>query len=377
MRLVEFIPRWALAVVLVAVSVPAFADPPHRLLIIGQDLGSVRGYIDSGCCPAADGNTAYLYFYDLLSPQAGYGGLGMDPNGEPLDAEYDWGGGPVSAWKSATEFGTEALAIGLSITENDHPGALDRLAAGEYDANIRQLARFLNSVDVSVYLRIGYEFDGFWNHGYQDAERYKTVWRRIVDGLRAEQVSNTRFVWQAAVFPMDRMHDGKPDRLSDWYPGDDYVDWMGFSSFVGLDERPAIEVDEAPPTARELIDELLTLAREHGKPVMIAEAAPQGFDLAAGTVADIAPGWDGPQAGDRLSVSPDEIWDQWYGPLFDYMNENGDVIRALAYINCNWDEQDLWDEPYESGYWGDSRLEASPELARRFTRAVEQWKSGH
>jgi hypothetical protein len=34
-------------------------------------------------------------------------------------------------------------------------------------------------------------------------------------------------------------------------------------------------VEERPPTARELTDELLAFARERGKPVMIAEASPQ------------------------------------------------------------------------------------------------------
>jgi hypothetical protein len=345
------------------------------LFIVGQDLGSVRDYLASECCPAPDGTTAYLSFYNLLSEQAGYGGLGIDQDGNPLDDESDWGGGPLNAWKSAHEFGDIALAIGLSLVENDHPGALDRLVAGEYDPNIGQLATFFNAIDNPVYLRIGYEFDGFWNQGYHDAARYIAAWRTIVDSLRAAGVDNVSFVWQAAVFPLDEMQDGHHDNLADWYPGDDYVDWMAFSSFVLLDERPAIDVPAIPPTARELTDELLQLARERGKPVMIAEASPQGYDLALGSNAHITPLWDGQQGQGRIQLTADRIWEQWYRPLFDYMHSNHDVIRALAYINCNWDVQDLWDPPYESGYWGDSRLQSSPEIARRFSAAITEWKS--
>jgi hypothetical protein len=126
-----------------------------RLFIIGQDLGSVRDYTASECCPAADGNTAYLNFYSLLSPESGYGGLGIDLQGEPIVSEFDWGAGVANAWKSATGF-EGGLAIGLSITENDNPDGLSRIVAGDFDENIRQLAKFFSMIEGPVYLRIGY-----------------------------------------------------------------------------------------------------------------------------------------------------------------------------------------------------------------------------
>jgi hypothetical protein len=35
----------------------------------------------------------------------------------------------------------------------------------------------------------------------------------------------------------------------------------------------------------------------------------------------------------------------------------------------------MWDTPYESGFWGDTRLQASPEIARRFSAAIENWRA--
>ena len=95
--------------------VPAAAS---KLLIIGQDLGAIRGYMASDCCPQPDALTAYVDFYDILTP-ADFGGLGMDADGGDAGFEFDWGAGPVSAMRTATEFGIGAVALGLSLTEND------------------------------------------------------------------------------------------------------------------------------------------------------------------------------------------------------------------------------------------------------------------
>lgn len=346
----------------------------ERLFIIGQDLDSLRDYYASECCPQADGATGYLDFYNLANPEAGFGGLGMDLEGQPLEQEMDWGGGGANLWKTARDF-PGGIAIGLNISENDHSGGLDRLVAGEHDDSTRQLARFIKLAGVPVWLRIGYEFDGGWNSGYEDAERYKAAWRRIVDVLREEGVENVEFVWQAAAFPLDILTDGGYTDVRQWYPGDDYVDWLGVSMFMHLDEKPAVEVAFEPPTSRELLGGMLDLAREVGKPVFIGEASPQGYDLARGTNANIAATWDGPQAEGLIEVSSEQIWERWYAPLFEWMEENRDLVYALSYINCHWDSQDLWNAPYESGYWGDTRLQASPYLARRFSEAVERWRT--
>ena len=74
-------------------------------------------------------------------------------------------------------------------------------------------------------------------------------------------------------------------------------------------------------------------------------------------------------------MSNDEIWDHWFGPLFELMDDNDDVIRALAYINANWDTQGMWGPPYASGFWGDSRLEVNKPIADRFSAAVDAWRA--
>jgi hypothetical protein len=344
-----------------------------RLLIVGQDLDAIRGYMGSDCCSTPDGLTAYIDFYDILTPDD-FGGLGLDGDARPIDLELDWQAGPVSAYKTATEFGVDGLAIGLSITENEHPGDLARLGAGEFDDEIRQLAKFFAMIEGPIWLRIGYEFDGAWNEGYGDAGEYKAAWRRIVDVLREEQATNVEFVWQGAASTVDEIIDGGPNDIRAWYPGDDYVDWLAFSWFMAPDEKPGVD-GYVPRTPLELANEIIEFAREKSLPVMIAEASPQSFDLNRNTMANHAPIWDGPAGENIEAKTDDEIWDSWFAPLFELIDANDDVIRALAYINVHWDSQAMWGPPYESGYWGDTRLETNDTIATRFNAAIDAWRA--
>ncbi len=352
---------------------PVAAEQPQKLLIIGQDLGAIRGYMASDCCPRPDGLTAYVDFYDVLK-EGDFGGLGIDTDGNDADFEFDWGAGPVSAYRTATEFGVDGLAIGLSITENEHPGGMQQLIDGEFDAHIRQLALFFGKIPGPVYLRIGYEFDGAWNHGYWNADKYIAAYRRIVDVLRELEVSNVQMVWQASASTTDDIIDGGHEDITKWYPGDEYVDWMAISWFMNPHETVGVTTSYSPKTPLELTEEVLELARLHGKPVMIAEASPQAMDLDENFMAHHAAIWDGEPGSGRVDMSDDEIWDHWFGPLFDLMEHNRDVIHALAYINADWDSQAMWGDPYASGFWGDSRLEVNESIAARFTAAIENWK---
>lgn len=355
------------------VSLDATEQP--KIFIAGQDLGAIRGYYDSACCVKPDGNTAYINLYNILSEQHEFSALGINPEGEPLDINSDFGSGPVNVRKAAVNF-PGGLAIGLELVENQHPDAMAHLIAGQYDDHIRHLARFINMIDEPVWLRVGYEFDGVWNRGYDDPEKYKTAYRHVVDKLREAGVKNVEYVWQASTSPVDDVIEKHFEDIRNWYPGDEYVDWMGTSWFLTIDESPTTPTDYDPASQRVLTDQVLEFARARGKPVMIAESSPQGYDLANNFNANIAPIWDGAPKGEKKSVSDLDIWANWYEPLFRYINENSDVIRGLAYINANWDAQPRWGAPHNEGYWGDSRLEVNPEIAKRFNQAIVEWR-GH
>ena len=351
------------------------AKTTTNLYFIGQDLDGLREYFGSECCVAADGATAYIGLYNVLSEEADFGGIGLNLAGEPIDLEGSWGAGPVSAYKTATEFGAQSLAIGLFVAENDRPNAISELLNGEHDDKIRHLAKLFSYVEGEVFLRIGYEFDGVWNTGYENTDQYKAAWRRIVDVLRASRADNVVFVWQASASPIDDIIERKHEDISAWYPGDDYVDWVGLSWFSRGDEEQRVDTGYDAPTPGALAEEVLALARERGKPVMIAESAPQGYDLAALTRRNITPILDGPSGEGAVEMSADMLWDAWFTPFFEFITQNDDVIDAVAYINVDWDAQLMWGPPYDNGYWGDTRINANAEITQRWNEAITAWRA--
>jgi len=341
------------------------------LMIIGQDLDSVSAYVDSGHFPIPGGVTTYLAFYQLMqSTFPAFGALGQDTEYRAVEENIDWGAGPLNAWRLAQDNPGSALVIGLNIAEGSGevlwaPGGLADIAVGIYDKNIRRLARFCREIARPVYLRIGYEFDGAWNRGYEKQTSYIRAYQRIVDIMRNERVHNVAYVWQASASPIDDIVEGYHEDIRDWYPGDDYVDWMALSWFLPPDEMP-VEV----ATQRQLADELVKFAREKNKPVMIAEAAPQGYDLEQLTKSSTSLLWDGKSGSQKKNKSPNEIWQEWFKPFFDYIHANADLIRAVAYINADWDAQSMWSAPYPQGYWGDTRVQNNPVIRQKWFEEI-------
>ncbi|MET0262719.1 MAG: glycosyl hydrolase, partial [Rariglobus sp.] len=275
----------------------ALFEPPanQTLLIIGQDLGAIGGfpapnndgYLDHGL-PAPAGVTTYLSLPSLR-------GLTSKVN---LWSGDLWAQGIIDN----PTFKHSALAIGLHFVDQE-----EKIAAGKQDAAIEKLARWIKSAQRPVFLRIGYEFDGSWNH--YKPEPYREAFRRIVTIFRRLEVTNCAYVWQSCT----SLYSGyQKQDIADWYPGDDYVDWVGYSWFLTAVKQV------------ELTDRLLAFARAHGKPVMVCEAAPQGYDLARLTKRSLANGQD------SKPKTPEEIWAEWYVPFFAYIEKNHDVVKAVA-----------------------------------------------
>ena len=203
-------------------------QPGQQLLIIGQDLDGIRAYTQSGCCPPPAGVTAYLNFYALLSADSDFGDIGIDNRSKPHPIAADWGGGPISLFEQVQAYPRAIQAIGLSIVENQTPNGLKQIIQGDRDNEIAKLAAFFKQTETPFLLRIGYEFDGAWNYGYERRSDYIAAYRYIVDKLREAKVSNVEYVWQSSTSPADDSIDnGARENLADWYPGDDYVHWFG------------------------------------------------------------------------------------------------------------------------------------------------------
>lgn len=191
---------------------------------------------------------------------------------------------------------------------------------GDYDKVIKKYGAWAKSTNRPIYLRIGYEFDG--PHNELEPKKYVRAYRRIVDLLRKEGVNNIAFVWHSyASKPFNGY------KLSAWYPGDDYVDWMGISVF----DHAYGGADFGP-----YCDTVLNFAKEHKKPVMIAESNPiKGIE--------------------KENV---EVWDQWFVNFFTFIYSKN--IKAVSFINEDWQKL------YIPGisHWKDGRLYNNEKISK-------------
>jgi hypothetical protein len=267
-----------------------------RLLFMGQDMVAVGGLVDGsttyggGYMDDTDlrglpvGLTTYLQVMDNQGLSTTFHNSGEEKNAE-LAVNHP-------AFKASG--GKPLLAIGYFLDNNT-----TTVLNGGRDTSLRALADWIKTKNLPVFLRIGYEFNGSWTGHPNNKAGFINAYRYIASKLQQFGANNVAFVWQS-----DGL--GSEAELMAYYPGDAYVDWVGYTQFDLKGEG------------------MLAIARARKKPVMIAEASPLRFNLAKPADADGKAAWDG-----------------WFQPLLDHMKANPE-IRALAYINDNWPAKAMW-----------------------------------
>jgi hypothetical protein len=282
------------------------------ILFIGQTKGEIEDYAIHAGLGAPPGYMVYTGLEKLEGLSEPYVGKGC--------AEA----GVQDLTGLSQEFPGSAAQIGLYVV-----GELPAIDRGELDGQIRKLAGRLRELRRPVFLRVGYEFDGPWNAYHP--EEYRHAFRRIVSifrgekigGERVQQVDNVAFVWHSGAW---KTYGNFP--FSAWYPGDRYVDWVGISWF-------GLKSEDANKTAEDARAGVLSFARKHHKPLMIAESTPRRY------------------------FSPDhpDSWDRWYAPIFHWIEQNR--IEGFSYINQDWTAQQMWGNPdcKSEMDWGESRIQ--------------------
>src|SRR5262245_32506862 len=187
-----------------------FAPPAgKKLIVVGQDVNSIADYASNvGLVPA--GVTGYTGITDLG---------GLSTNG-------DWGAGVNNSQTLVGSYPNSILVLGVSLN-----GQAAAFANGAYDANLDQLINTLKSWNRPVLLRWGYEVEGTWNG--HPASEFKAGWIKVWNRIRALNAQdNIAMVWQTATYCPDGI---SVSQTLNWYPGDQYVDWMGLSYFAPQD----------------------------------------------------------------------------------------------------------------------------------------------
>ena len=151
-----------------------------------------------------------------------------------------------------------------------------------------------NKAGRKVLMRFAPEMNGNWNYWGQQPSQFIALWRRMFTALRRE-AKDTALVWApssgngypygnptpsaADLALMDTNKngrvDGGDDPYSPYYPGDEFVDWIGVSVYHYGRQFPWVDNVEATPGK---FFEILNTggfydvyAKQRNKPVMIAE----------------------------------------------------------------------------------------------------------
>ena len=315
------------------VSGPFVPPNDQFLLTIGQDTLSIDNY-NSALNITPGGVVGYINIGDLSG----------------LTTNVDNGGGPNNMGYLFQQYPNSTLAIGVYLVNQ-----LGQINNGQLDGQLDELIRVLASWERPVFLRWGYEFDGPWNS--YDPNQFIQAWRRMYNRVQAANANNIVMVWQSSSYCGGTFNGNS---FQSWWPGPEFVDWIGFSYFTPQDCNNSA------------INPIVEFARSQNKPVFISESAPQRYDIEQLTVSNTI------NANDRIPQTADQIWNNWFRNYFDYIYANKDVIRAVTYINADWDSQSLWAPPYPQGYWGDTRVQVNSTIQSNWRNEITngQWLHG-
>jgi hypothetical protein len=149
---------------------------------------------------------------------------------------------------------------------------------GKYDDYIDRFARDAKTFNKPVLMRFLHEFNGNWyvwsgnKNGRENGgpEKVVAVWKYVVDRFKAVGADNVKWLW-VPHGPSTDLSTEPWNNVSNYWPGDEYVDWIGLDgyNFYPKDpwgnERPMRDFDNC---FRDLYDSCAVLGNQ---PMMIAE----------------------------------------------------------------------------------------------------------
>lgn len=226
-------------------------------------------------------------------------------------------------WKWNHQFSQLPADVGMNLglsfangRDAEHDRATDVLA-GKYDDTLIRIAKAIAALQRPVWVRIGYECNGFWN-GYRP-ETYRPAFRHIAKILRAHGAGRVATLW--CVHPINDL-----ERIMRYYPGDKWVDWWSIDLF-----QPRF-------CRKPVVRQFCQAALKHKRPVFIGESTPA-----------------------KVNATGQEMWDAWFEPYFELIGAEP-AIKAFSYIHRDWGLT-RW-------RWGNARIVDDPVLLRRYTREM-------
>lgn len=118
----------------------------------------------------------------------------------------------------------------IEIDTNNVPTT--KITSGAEDKYLQSLALELGNLQVPVGIDLNHEFNGpwfAWSTPNVTSAQFVAAWRHMVTLFRDNGATNVKWIWNPNV-----MSSGTAQDLRAWYPGDAYVDWVGWDGYFYL-----------------------------------------------------------------------------------------------------------------------------------------------
>ncbi len=229
---------------------------------------------------------------------------------------------------------------------------LKRILKGKFDEDLRAWAKDARDFDSPLIVEFGTEvngewfpWNGKWNGGrekkeygdptYPDGpERFRDAYRHIIDIIREEGASNITWVFHVN---NDDVPNKPWNRFEKYYPGDDYIDWIGVSVYGA--QTPT---DEEWLLFSDMMDEVYPRLESlsTSKPIVVLE-----FGVTSGN-----------PLGDQAEWAEDAL-------------KNLTELRWPRVIGFSW-WNEAWQNDDDPDHDTDMRVQDNPDLADVFQKLV-------
>jgi hypothetical protein len=178
---------------------------------------------------------------------------------------------------------------------------LDDVLDDEY---VRTFAKEAKASGIPVFLRYASEMNGAWVPWHDDPAKYIEKFR-LIHNIMKEEAPNVAMVWSPNFMPRDN--------IAPYYPGDAYVDWIGYSLYAINGPQSAVDDKSG------FLESFRPLSEAYpGKPIMISEGGVSHYNLIK-----------------------NESYERWaenqLGDLYAYLPRLYPRVKSITYFNFSKD----------------------------------------
>jgi hypothetical protein len=208
----------------------------RRPLLLLALLGSLAPLLLSATAGAHEGDSVAfgVYIPDLVEEPQRLDdfarGVGRQPAIVSIYKQWDYVPFEAAELSAIWARGAVPMITWEPFSYEGREFPLRRIQRGAYAKYIRESANAARRWGKPILLRFAHEMNGDWypwGRGVEgnNSHRYRAVWQRLVGIFRKRGADNVQWVWTPNV------NTGGELPFRDLYPGDAWVDWVGFDGF--------------------------------------------------------------------------------------------------------------------------------------------------